>query len=62
MSSKKINLLRDFAADVYLSEAQNHIPPLPYTLYTCIQYTYTHRKGGAWGRVEPERRGERGNS
>jgi hypothetical protein len=29
-----------------------HIPP--YTLYTCIQYTYSHREGG--GRVKPERR------
>jgi hypothetical protein len=33
----------DFAAGVYLSEAQNPIPP--YTLYTCIQYTYSHREG-----------------
>ncbi len=34
------------AAGVYLSEAQNPIPPPPYTLYTCIQYTYSHREGG----------------
>jgi hypothetical protein len=27
-----------------------------YTLYTCIQYTYSYREGG--GRVEPVRRGE----
>jgi hypothetical protein len=30
----------DFAAGVYLSEAQNPSPPV--TLYTCIQYTYSH--------------------
>ena len=30
-------------------------PPPPYTLYTCMQYTYSHREGGR-GRVEPERR------
>ncbi len=54
-SSKKIDLWRDFAAGVYLSEAQNPLhPPPPYTFYTCIQYTYSHREGG--GRVEPERR------
>ncbi len=29
----------------------------PYTLYTCIQYTYSHGEGGG-GRVEPERRRE----
>ncbi len=45
-SSKKIDLQRDFAADDYMSEAQNPIPPPPYTLYTCIQYTYSHREGG----------------
>ncbi len=47
----------DFAAGVNLSEAQNPIHP-PYTLYTCIQYTYSHREWGLGGRVEPERRGE----
>jgi hypothetical protein len=31
---------------------RTHSPP-SYTLYTCIQYTYSHREGG---RVEPERR------
>jgi hypothetical protein len=44
----------NFAAGVYPSEAQNIIPP-PYTLYTCIKYTYSHREGGG-GKVEPERR------
>ncbi len=39
-SSKKINLQRDFAAGVYLSEAQNPIllPVPPHTLYTLIEY------------------------
>ncbi len=41
----------DFAAGIYLSEAQN--PPPAYILYTCIQYTYSHREG--W-ESEPERR------
>jgi hypothetical protein len=51
MSSKKIHLYRDFAAGVYLSEAKNPTPP--YTLYTCILYTYSHRGGGGGGRVWP---------
>jgi hypothetical protein len=50
-SSIKIDLYRDFAVDVYLSEAQN--PISPNTLYACIQNAYSHREGG---RVEPERR------
>jgi hypothetical protein len=41
----------DFSAGVYLSEAQNPIPPLP-----PIQYTYSHREDGEGRRVEPERR------
>jgi hypothetical protein len=54
---KKIDLYMDFAAGVSLSEAQNPMPPpLPYTLYMCIKYTYSHRKGGDGGRAEPERR------
>jgi hypothetical protein len=44
-SSKKIDLQRDFAAGVYLSEAQNPNPnpppPNPYTLYKKIHYTYS---------------------
>ncbi len=36
------------AAGVYLSEVQNPIPFSTYTLYTCIQYTYSHREKG-WG-------------
>ncbi len=38
MSYEKIDLYRDFAAGVYLTEAQNHIPP-PYTLYTMNEGT-----------------------
>ncbi len=34
----------------YLSEAPSllwpHTPPSPYTLYTCVQYSYTHMEGG----------------
>jgi hypothetical protein len=41
-SSKKMTCKGDFAAGVYLTEAQN--PPC--TLYTCIQYTYSHREEG----------------
>jgi hypothetical protein len=54
---KKIDLQRDFAAGLYLSEAQHPmLPPTPLThaLYTCIHYTYSQRERG---RVEPERRG-----
>jgi hypothetical protein len=50
-SSKKIYMKRDFAAGVYLLRHT-----LPYTLYTCIKYTYLHRKEGMRGRVEPVRR------
>jgi hypothetical protein len=46
----------DFAAGVYLSEAQKPYPS-PYTLYMCIHYTYSHKEG-RW-RGEPERRFER---
>jgi hypothetical protein len=53
MSSKKIDLKRDFAAGVYLSEAQNPIlPSSPYTLYRCL---FTQRREKE-GKVEPERR------
>jgi hypothetical protein len=64
-SFKKIELQLDFAADVYLSEPLRPLPllwgfdtihPLTYTLYTCILYTYTHRKGGERWRIETERR------
>jgi hypothetical protein len=53
MSYLKIDLYRDFAACVYLSEAQNPIPPPPqHTLYKCTQYTYSHREGGGRRRGE----------
>ncbi len=56
------NLYRDFAAGVYLSEAQISIPHNPpYTLYSCIQYTYSHREGGKGGEFN-QREGERDNS
>jgi hypothetical protein len=58
-SSDNIDLYRDFAAGVYLSEAENPIPLPPYTLYTCMQYicTYAHREGGYLN----QRGGEKGN-
>jgi hypothetical protein len=49
----------DFAAGVYLSVAQNPIPP-PYTLNTRIQYTNSHREGGEVALLN-QREGERGN-
>ncbi len=48
----------DFAAGVYLSETQNPVPPPPYTLYTCIQYSYSHTEWGGGGGVEQNIRGE----
>ena len=47
----------DFVAGVYLSEAQNPIPtPPPLThcirAMSCIQYTYSHRKGGGLNQRE----------
>jgi hypothetical protein len=47
-------------AGVYLSVAQNPISPSPYTLYTCKQYTYSHRERG--GGELNQREGERSNS
>ncbi len=54
-SSTTFDLKRDFAAGVYLSEAQNPIPPPPYTLYT-VYSILTQTGKGEGGRVEPERR------
>jgi hypothetical protein len=57
-SSQKIDLQRDFAAGVNLSETQNLIPPFLHTVYVyTVQYTYSHREAGRGGRVEPKRRG-----
>ncbi len=57
-SSKKINIKRNFAKCVYLSEVHNLIlpPPPPYTLYTCLQCTiFTQGRGEGEG-IEPEKR------
>ncbi len=57
-SSEKIELQRDFTAGVYLSEAQNPIPPpLSHTVYVYTGYLFTHRReGGGGGESQPERR------
>ncbi len=49
----------DFGAGAYLSKAHNPIPP-PYTLFTCIQYTFHKGKvgGGSPGELN-QREGER---
>jgi hypothetical protein len=44
-SSKNIDLERDFVAGVYLSEAQNLIPPPPY-VYTVYLLIHTGKGGG----------------
>ncbi len=58
-SFKEIDLLRDFAVDVYLSEAQNpKAPPPTNTLYKCIHYTvyfFTQGRGVGGGEGQPER-------
>jgi hypothetical protein len=48
---RKIRLIEGNAkcrqpAGVYLGEAQSPSPPPPYTLYTSIQYTYSHKERG----------------
>ncbi len=56
--SKKLTYKGTLRHVFYLSEVPS--PPMtpcslpPYTLYTCIQYTYSHREGG--GESYPERR------
>ncbi len=60
-SSNKIDLLRDFAAGVYLSETQNTIPPTPQcTVYVYTVYLLTQGRGGEGGELN-QREGERGN-
>jgi hypothetical protein len=51
-SSKKMDLLRDFAAGVYLFEAQN---PTPHRIRVYCILIHTGKGGGG---VEPQRRGE----
>jgi hypothetical protein len=54
---KNIDLLRGFAADVFLSEVQNPIPPLQiHTEHIRVYIILIHT--GKGGRVEPERRGD----
>jgi hypothetical protein len=50
-SSKKIDLERDFAAGVYLSEAQNPITPLTHCISVYSILIHTGKGGG--GRVDP---------
>ncbi len=45
-TSKIIDLYRDFAAGIYLSEAQNPIPPPPLqTVYVYTVYLFTQGRG-----------------
>jgi hypothetical protein len=61
-SSKKIDLERDFAAGVYLSEAQNPITPHPHTVHIRVYCTLIHTgKRGRGGELN-HREVERGNS
>jgi len=57
LSSKKIDPYMDFAAGVYLSEAQTPTFPPPYTPYVYAYTVYLFTKGRG-ERVEPERSGE----
>ncbi len=54
-SYKEIDLERDFAAGVYLSETQNSNPTPHPTLYMCIRtvYLFTQGIGGGGGRFKP---------
>ncbi len=58
-TNAKCHHLRKFSAGVYLSEPppllRPRSPPPPYTLYTCIQYTYSHRERGEVGEITREK-------
>ncbi len=43
---------------IFCLRPEPHTAPPPYTLYTCIQYTYSHKEGGE----KNQREGQRGNS
>jgi hypothetical protein len=55
-SSKKIDLERDFAASIYLSEAQNPIPPLTHCIRLYSVLIHTGKGGG--GSAREKVRGE----
>jgi hypothetical protein len=58
-SSKQIDLKRDFAAGVYMTKAQNPIPPPPHSVYVyTVCLVIQARRGG--GELN-QREGERGN-
>jgi hypothetical protein len=55
-SFKKNDLKRDFAVGVYLSEAENPIPPpLTHCIIVYSIHTYSHREGVEGGGVEVRR-------
>jgi hypothetical protein len=57
-SSNKIDLERDFAAGVYLSKAENSIPPPPYTLYSIRIFSILiHTGNGGRGEELNQREG-----
>jgi hypothetical protein len=52
MSPSKKLTCKDFAAGVYLSEAQNPIPPpLTHCIHVCSILIHTRKGGGEGGRV-----------
>ncbi len=55
---KKLTCKRDFAAGVYLSEAQDTIHPPP---LTHCEYTYSHKEDGEGGELN-QREGDKCNS